>query len=56
LENNFNLRDFIDAIEDLERAKELLEEIWNELGPYNGVLSDHLRYKLNNYMKFDDSE
>lgn len=37
-------------------AHELLEAIWQELGPYTSHISNDLRYKLQDYFRFDDSE
>ena len=47
---------FLEEIEDLKKAKALLEEIWIEIGPYSTVLKDSLQQKINNYFRFDDSE
>lgn len=37
-------------------AEELLKEVWAELGPYSQELSIGLRYKLQDFFQFDDSE
>lgn len=37
-------------------AEELLMEVWTELGPYSQELSIGLRYKLQDFFQFDDSE
>jgi CDP-diglyceride synthetase len=37
-------------------GESLLEDIWNELGPYTNALSNDLRYRLQDYFGFDDSE
>lgn len=34
----------------------LLEEVYNELGPYTDQISPELMEKLNNYFGFDDGE
>lgn len=34
----------------------LLEDIWNELGPYSNAISKDLRYRLQDYFGFNDSE
>lgn len=34
----------------------LLRDIWLELGPYTNALSNDLRYRLQAYFNFDDSE
>lgn len=44
------------ALREQASAEELLEAVWNELGPYTEHLSTELRYKLQDYFKFDDSE
>lgn len=47
------------AIEEIERCKkahELLYSVWLELGPYNETLSTDLKFKLNDFFNFDDSE
>jgi len=49
--------DLIAALQKGEEAKELLEAVWTELGPYpNLAISEELRAKLNNFVDFDDSE
>jgi len=46
-----------DEIEHLKRARELLSQVWLELGPYNmDSLSYVLQGRLQNYFEFDDSE
>jgi hypothetical protein len=53
----FNLNDFISEIQHLQEAKELLEQVFLEVGPYgDGKISRELRSKINDYVKFDDSE
>lgn len=46
----------LEALKQETTAHELLEEIWLELGPYSDALSVKLRYKLQDYFAFDDSE
>jgi len=36
--------------------EKLLRDIWLELGPYTNALSNDLRYRLQAYFNFDDSE
>jgi hypothetical protein len=50
------LQSQIDELEASKEAIELLQEIWLELGPYTPHLSNDLRYKLQDFFKFDDSE
>ena len=45
-----------ELLQDLKEAKDLLERIYLQLGPYNNVLNPELKSDLNKYMKFDDSE
>lgn len=53
----FNLNDFIEEVQHLQEAKKLLEQVFLEIGPYgNGQISSELRWKINDYMQFDDSE
>lgn len=51
-----NLRNLLDDIKELTKAKELLNEIWLECGPYNNEFSDKIRYKLQDYFNFNDDE
>jgi hypothetical protein len=44
------------ALKQESTAHELLEEIWTELGPYTDALPRELRYRLQDYFEFDDSE
>ena len=46
----------IDKLEKSIKYESLLEAIWLELGPYTPHLSNELRYKLQDYFYFDDSE
>lgn len=51
------LEQLLNEIEDLKRAKELLEKVYSEYGAYgDGKISDKTRYELQDYFKFDDSE
>jgi hypothetical protein len=45
-----------EEIRDLEEAKQLLGEIWAELGPYTQALSQKLVVQIQKYYNFDDSE
>lgn len=41
----------------LFEAKSLLEQVYMEHGPYgDGKISDKLRYKINDFFGFNDSE
>ncbi|MNJ90171.1 hypothetical protein D3C87_77650 [compost metagenome] len=56
-DNVFDLNTFISEITHLQEAKELIERVFVEVGPYgNGKISEELLSKINDYMKFDDSE
>lgn len=48
---------FLDDIHRLQEGYKLLEEVYLEHGPY-GVdpIPDKLRYKINDFFGFDDSE
>lgn len=50
------LNKLLDELQHLKDAKDLLESIWSELGPYNQALTEKTRYKLQDFFKFDDSE
>jgi hypothetical protein len=50
------LKNEIAVLEKQVEAETLLEAVWNELGPYTPHLSTELRYKLQDFFKFDDSE
>lgn len=52
----FCLEKFITEIKHLREAKELLEEIWVEVGPYSNKLNNETMIKLQKYFDFDDSE
>ena len=56
--HNFeNLEKVLEDIEKLRQAYELLEQVFLEHGPYGDCpIPDELRYKINNYFDFDDSE
>lgn len=47
----------VDEINELQRASDLLYQVYLECGGYGEEkLSDDLRRKLNRFFKFDDSE
>lgn len=50
----------LEEIEELKQAKELLEEIWHEVGPYSEEDDlkriQKVRGKLRDHFNFDDSE
>lgn len=50
------LKEELALLEKQQEAENLLQEIWLELGPYTPHLPNELRYKLQDYFKFDDSE
>lgn len=50
------LKQQLHALEDQKEREGLLEDIWCELGPYTPHLSNSLRYRLQAYFNFDDSE
>lgn len=53
------LNDLKSELEHLEKAKSLLEEIWYSMeSPYSSTiqLEDKLRWKLQDFFGFDDSE
>lgn len=48
---------FLEEIESLQQAKDLLEKVYLEIGPYNrDKISEELNRKINDYFGFDDSE
>ena len=48
---------FIDEINRLQKGYELLEQVYLEAGGYGeDPMTDELRYKINNFFGFDDSE
>lgn len=51
-----NLEYQLEALKKETTAHELLEKIWAELGPYSDAISVKLRYELQDYFEFDDSE
>lgn len=51
-----DLEDQLAALRKEATAEELLEAVWDELGPYTEHLSTALRHRLQDYFKFDDSE
>lgn len=51
------IRKLLDEIADLEKAKDLLESVYSDIGPYqDGEVSFDTWNKVRNYFKFDDSE
>ena len=51
------LEQLLEEIEDLKKAKKLLEEVFHAVGPYeHDAVPDELRWKICDYFKFDDSE
>ena len=46
----------IKRLEKQVQTEELLQAVWLELGPYTPHISNELRYKLQDYFGFDDSE
>jgi hypothetical protein len=47
----------IDEMQRLKLGCQLLEEVFLGVGPYgDGEIPDELRYKINNFFYFDDSE
>lgn len=56
--NNSIITKFLEEIESLQRAKELLEKVYLEIGPYchRDHLPDELIRKIHDYFGFDDSE
>lgn len=54
--------ELLKEIEALKKDRELLEELWSEVGPYSSEakeeakMIDRVRTKLRNHFKFDDSE
>lgn len=58
MENHPNidsLLKLVEEIQDLQKAKDLLEEVWLA-DRLDGKLSFELYMKLNDYFEFDDSE
>lgn len=51
------LDEMMEEIAKLKEGNDLLEQVWLEYGPYGeGSIPDKLRYKINNFYGFDDSE
>lgn len=51
------LEKLLKEIKDLKKAKELLNKVWIEMGPYrDNPISDETWNKISEYMFFDDSE
>jgi hypothetical protein len=47
----------VDEINRLQKGYELLEQVYLEAGGYGeDPMTDELRYKINNFFGFDDSE
>ncbi len=52
-----DLSNFVNEILDLQEAKELLEYIYIQIGPYqNGKIEKETWNKVCDYFNFDDSE
>lgn len=49
-----NLEKLVDEMQDLLWARDLLEDIWGELGPDNKVLSKYLRKNLKDYFEYHE--
>lgn len=51
------INEFIKEIQNLQKAKELLKEVWLDIEVYyNDSLSPEVIRKLNDYFELDDSE
>ena len=51
------LEKLLAEIEELKQAKVLLEKVFIEICPYGqNQVPDELRWKINDFFKFDDSE
>ena len=51
------IEELMEELKDLQKAKDLLETIYSEYGPYGtGTISDDTRQQVNNYFDFDDGE
>lgn len=51
------LQKLLKEIKNLEDAKDLLEKIWLDIGPYqDGEVSSETWRKVRNFFEFDDSE
>lgn len=51
--------ELIKEMQELQEAKEILKQIYSEVGPYyspDNILSEDIIMKLRNFFKFDDSE
>ena len=46
----------LQEVEELRAARALLAQIWQEVGPYGGTVSQQSLHALQNYFDFDDSE
>jgi hypothetical protein len=46
----------LNDLKKIGQAEDLLTEVWHELGPYTPHISRELRYKLQDFFGFDDSE
>jgi hypothetical protein len=50
------LKEKLYVLEQISTHQTLLEDIWNELGPYAPALTNKLQYRLQKHFNFDDSE
>ena len=50
------IEELLKEIESLKKAKDLLESVYFECGPYSNKLSDDLQNKINDYFGFNDDE
>ena len=52
-----NITNMQKEMEELLEAYDILEQVWLNIGPYNdGKVSNETLRRINNLMKFDDSE
>jgi hypothetical protein len=52
-----HLENVLEDVNKLLEGYDLLEQVYLEHGPYGDCpIPDELRYKINNYFDFDDSE
>lgn len=52
-----NIQKFINEIQELQQAKELLHKVYLEIGPYqDGEVNSKTWIEVRNFFKFDDSE
>ena len=54
------VEELIEELNRLKEAERLLRDLWLDIGPYNiregQMISEDLMNRLNDYMRFDDSE